>query len=1135
MLIHLPSHHDGNVKACVVKTLKIMKLTFFLLMIFIFQSNADTLAQQLTIKKDKANLREIFRDIQKQTGYSVIYSVQYIKDIPPIPISLDHEPLESALNKILADKGLDFVIANKEIVIKTKGATLADAQINSTSTAQQTLTGKVQDEKGNLLIGAAVHVIGSQQGTSTDQNGRFVLKNVPNDASLRISHVGYESLEVKATAALEHLVLRMTDAKLDEVVIIGYGSLRKRDVTGSVVSLSPKDLNAVNSISADQMLQGRAPGVQVTQSSHAPGGGSTIRIRGIGSINAGNEPLYVIDGVPIDNRATASSKGSSSFSGDSPPSNPLNLVNAADIASIEILKDASATAIYGSRGANGVILITTKTGGGAFSANLNSNFGINEIARKIDVLSTEDYISVMNDLAKARGENPVFDDNFIASVGKGTDWQNALFKSGHSENHNISLSGGAGNSNYYSSLSYTNQSGIIPNTKYQRLQGRLNFEHTVSEKFKFGFNFNTSQENNYSVPVNGFSINQDADAINSALNTPPIFPIYNPDGTYYRPENGEPVSVTLDNPLAIVNGQRATDRINRTLANAFGEYEIIPGLKARLNIGSDRSDKRRDLYLSRISQVGNSVDGSASVQTGELNNFLVEALLNYNKTINSVHTLHMVAGATVQQFDERTVGVGTKGFASDVIGTNNLGLGTVEFNTAGSYFGRRRLLSYLARANYGFKNKYLFTGTIRADGSSNFGTNNRFGFFPSFSAAWNLSEEDFLKQAPAVSSLKLRLGWGQIGNDDIGIGTGLSTFAGSGNVVLNGALQTAIAPARIPNPNLKWETSQQSNIGLDFGFFNSRLSGSIDYFIKTNKDLLFNLPIPSSSGFAMYTDNIGKISNKGIELYISSANLTGNFTWRSTFNLTKITNKVDNLGTINEYVPSNEPTTLIRPGAALFSYFGYRSVGIFQTAEEISSSAQPNAKPGDPKWEDVNGDHVINDRDRVILGNPYPDLTLGLSNEFGYKNFTLAVFFEGAFGTDLFHWQTVDALYANDPYRNRMAAPLLNRWTPENPTQEWPSSVSIAQLQYSKTNSFTILDASYIRLKNVQLSYQIPLKNTKAIKGIRISLSGQNLALFTNYPGFDPDVNATGTGNIRYDRNAYPASRTYMLGLNVNF
>ncbi|WP_345233084.1 SusC/RagA family TonB-linked outer membrane protein [Olivibacter ginsenosidimutans] len=1112
-----------------------MKLTCFLLMIFIFQSHADSLAQYLTIKKDKTNLREIFKDIQNQTGYSVIYSVQYVQNIPPISVSLDHEPLEPALRKILADKGLDFVIANKEIVVKVKDTSLADKSFAMVPAIQQAISGKIQDENNNPLVGAAVHVVGSQQGASTDQNGRFVLQQVSKNATLRITHVGYETLEIAAGGDLEHIVLRMTDAKLDEVVVVGYGSLRRRDVTGSVVSLSPKDLNAVNSISADQMLQGRAPGVQITQSSHAPGGGSTIRIRGIGSINAGNEPLYVIDGVPIDNRATADSKGSSSFSGDLPPSNPLNIINSADIASIEILKDASATAIYGSRGANGVILITTKTGGGAFTANLNSTFGTNEVARKIDVLTTDEYIRVMNDLAKDRGGNPVFDDAFIASVGAGTDWQQALFKKGHSENHNLSLSGGVGKSNYYTSLGYTNQIGIIPNTRYQRLQGRLNFEHTVSERFKFGFNFNTSQENNYSVPVNGFAINQDADAINSALNTPPIFPIRNPDGTYYRPESGEPISVTLDNPLAIVEGQRATDRINRTLANFFGEYTLIPGLKARINIGSDRSNKRRDLYLSRISQVGNSVDGSASVQSGELNNFLVEALLTYNKTIQQDHTLHLVAGATVQQFDERTVGVGTKGFASDVIGTNNLGLGTVEFNTAGSYFGRRRLLSYLARANYGFQNKYLFTGTIRADGSSNFGANNRFGLFPSFSAAWNLTEEDFLKQASSISVLKLRLGWGQIGNDDIGIGTSLSTYAGSGNVVLGGALQTAIAPARIPNPNLKWETSQQTNIGLDFGFFNSRISGSVEYFIKTNKDLLFNLPIPSSSGFAIYTDNIGKISNKGIELYVTSDNITGTFGWRSTFNLTKITNKVDNLGSINEYVPSNEPTTLVRPGAALFSYFGYRSVGIFQTAEEISASAQPNAKPGDPKWDDINNDKVINERDRVILGNPYPDLNIGFSNDFTYKNFALKIFFEGAFGADLFHWQTVDALYANDPYRNRMAAPLLNRWTPENPTNEWPSSVSIAQLQYSKTNSFTILDASYIRLKNVQLSYQIPLKNTKAIKGIQVSLSGQNLALFTDYPGFDPDVNATGTGNIRYDRNAYPASRTYMLGLNVNF
>lgn len=1115
-----------------------MKITYLLLTVCLLQTYAETSAQKLTINKESIGLRSIFSAIYEQTGYPVIYSVKHIERLPTVKVALEDVPLEAAMSQILNGLPLDFVITDKEIVIKERIAPTTAQSTGRPSIrliSQQSVSGRVVDEYGNPLQGAAVRVKGASRESSTDADGRFTLSDVPDGAIISISFVGYEIRELPASANLTVIALEPQVSDLDEVVVVGYGTLRKRDVTGSVLSLTPKDLNTVNAISADQMMQGRTPGVQITQSSQAPGGGVSIRIRGVGSINAGNEPLYVIDGVPIDNRSTGDGNGSSNFRGNLPPVNPLNTLNPADIASIEILKDASATAIYGSRGANGVVLITTKSGGEQFAATYNVQVGAARIARKIDVLGTQDYMRIMNELAETRGQNQVFDSEFMRNVGAGTNWQDEIFRDAISQNHNVSLSGGTGKSNFYSSLNYTDQNGIVKLTQYQRFQGRLNFEHTVNERFKFGFNFNTSQENNFSVPVNGFMINHDADAINSALNTPPVFPVLQANGDFYRPESGEPISVTLDNPVAIIEGQRAKDRINRTLANIYGEYQIASGLNARVNIASDRVNSRRDLYLSRISQVGNSVGGSAAVQSGELGNILLEGTLNYNKILQGVHSLNAVAGVTAQQFDERTVGVGTKGFPSDVAETNNLGQGTVEFNTAGSYFGRRRLFSYLARLNYGFDNKYLFTGTIRADGSSNFGENNRFGYFPSFSAAWNVSEEDFLANVQAISSLKLRVGWGQIGNDDIGIGTALSTYVGNGNVVLDGGLLTAIAPARIPNPNLKWETSQQTNFGLDFALLNNRLRGSLDYFLKVNKDLLFNLPIPSSSGFAIYTDNIGQINNRGVELFLTSDNITGKFNWRTTFNLARIVNRVDNLGGMNEYVPSNEPTTLIRPGVALFSYFGFRQAGIFQHAEEIASSAQPNAQIGDVRWEDVIPDGVINDRDRVVLGNPYPDMTLGLSNDFEYGNLSLSVFFEGALGVDMFHWQTVDALYANDPYRNRMAEPMLNRWTPQNPATLWPSSVSIAQLQYSRTNSLTIRDASYIRLKNIQVSYLFPFKVPKSVKSIRVFLSGQNLALITDYPGFDPDVNATGTGNIRYDRNAYPASRTFLLGFNLNF
>ena len=1008
----------------------------------------------------------------------------------------------------------------------------------ASSTADRTITGTVKDESGSALPGVSVVLKGTPRGTVTNADGKFQF-DVPDGngaATLVFSFVGYLAQEVAVGDKSQFNVSLQTDTRaLNEVVVVGYGTARKSDLTGAVVSLRSEDFNqGGTNTSVAQLIQGRAAGVQVTQSSAAPGGGISIRIRGAGSINAGNEPLYVIDGFPVDNTSSVVANGNG-FGGSPPPPNPLNALNPSDIESIEILKDASAAAIYGSRGANGVVLITTKKGKeGGLVVNYTITGSQATVLKKLDLLSTNDYVNTMNSLAMARGVTPPFSTSQIQSFGAGTDWQDVIFRTAYTQDHNLSFSGGTGKTSFFSSFNFNRQDGVLLNTGFNRYQGRVNLEHRASDKFKLGLNINTSQITNMEVPTNSDAINNDADVINSATVIPPVFSVYNPDGSYVRPERGLAVSVTVDNPLALANGISARTVANRTIGNVFGEYTIFPGFSAKITLGSDRTNSRKDVYQSTITQRGASFGGGANILTGELSNSLFEGLLNYQKKWGD-HNLTVLGGYTYQQFDLRRFNGNIQGFTSDLTGTNSLQLGNTNFDDLNSLTTKRRLLSYLSRINYNFKDKYLITASFRADGSSNFGANHRFGYFPSFAAAWRLGEEEFVKNVPVISDLKLRVGYGQIGNDDIGIGNSFATYGNTATAQFGDGQYTALAPTRIPNPDLKWETTEQYNAGIDFGILGGRLSGTVDYFLKNTKDLLINLPIPAATGFSTITTNIGKIRNTGLELTLNSNNIVGAFKWNTSFNIGTLKNTVISTGPIPSIINGLYATTAIaRPGDPLFAYFGYKAEGIFQTADEVASSAQKGvAIPGAPRWKDDNNDGKIDANDRVILGKSFPDFTFGLNNSFAYGPFNLSIFVDGSQGFSLFNYQVVDALYPNDPYRNRLAAPLLNRWTPQNPTNAWPSSVDYTKYGGGMVNNYTVTDASFIRIKNLQFSYRLPVTKLKVLRSATLTFSGQNIKTFTKYLGFDPDVNATSSSIIRVDRNAYPQSRVLSLGLNL--
>ncbi|MBB4080737.1 TonB-linked SusC/RagA family outer membrane protein [Lewinella aquimaris] len=999
------------------------------------------------------------------------------------------------------------------------------------TTLAQTVNGNVTGSDGEPLIGATIMVKGTTRGTVTDYNGDFTLDEVPETSTLVFTYTGYSTQEVPATGDLN--IVLAEGIAMEEVVVVGYGTVKKSDLTGAVSSLKTEDLNPGANASVDQMMQGRAAGVQINQSSAEPGGGLSIRVRGASSINAGNEPLYVIDGFPIDNSPNLSSGGAGGIGANESPRNPLNSLNPNDIASIEILKDASATAIYGSRGANGVIIVTTKKGAGEqLTVSYNAYAGLQTVAKELDILSTQEYITLMNDLSVARGQDPVFSAADITAIGAGTNWQDEVYRNAPVMDHNLSLSGRAGSTSVYASVNYFNQQGVVENSGIEKYIGRINVESELSDRVDVGININTSlvEDNNN---IDGIQTNENAGPIYSSLLYDPTEPIFAADGSYNQSTN-----LTVNNPVALIRGVNSGGQTNRTLGNAFVSVEALPNLIAKLNFGTDRQTTRRDIYNTRATFYGGPARGIANISMLERSSTLLEYTMNYNTSINENHVFTLLGGVTYQWFQNKLFGGSISGFPTDEIGTGNLSLG--DTNTDALVSGREEntLLSYLARANYNLFDKFLFTASIRADGSSRFGANQKYGYFPSFAFGYKLSGEPFV---PAVfEELKLRASWGQTGNQEIGNYASQLTFGTGPSVVFNGNVEGSVTPQRIANPDLRWETTEQFNIGIDASILNGRIYGSVDYFLKNTKDLLFNLPLPRSSGFQSVLTNVGEVRNQGFEFLANSVNIsTPSFKWKSSLNFSAIKNKVLDLGRASSIVTGNIQavgnTAVIQVGQPLASYYGYVVEGIFQEGDNIAESAQPNAQPGFPIFEDRNNDGAITPADQTIIGSPFPDFSYGVSNSFTFQNWQLDIFFQGQQGADLLNINVIESLYPANFRRNRLAEQSLDRWTPQNTTTKWPSGVDPNAYGAGKVNTLVLQDASYFRLKNVQLSYTVPLTGEGILNSLRLYVTGQNLFTITDYIGFDPEANSFGRSNVRVDYSSYPLARTYIVGLNASF
>ena len=1090
-------------------------------------SGQEILEKKISLRLENKSLKSIISSIEAQTNASFMYSPRATRADRVTSIDVRDKPLRDVLTTLFAPMNLNYRLVGEKIVLSKTSIPLPASEITEKSPTQaefldRTISGTVNDDTGERLPGVSIVVKGTQRGTVTNEQGTYSL-SIPDNALngdpvvLIFSFVGYLSQEVTIGNRSTVDITLSTDTKaLEEVVVVGYGTQRKSDLTGSVASVTEKDFTQGVNNSALQLLNGKASGVQISQSSSAPGGGIAIRIRGAGSINSSNEPLIVIDGLP----------GASTTS-----------ISPEDIASIQILKDASAAAIYGSRAANGVVLITTKKGTkGKPQVNYSAYLGVQTVAKRMDYLNTSQYIKVLNDLSSDQGSAPKFTPEQINTIGSGTNWQDQIFRTALAQNHQLSFSGGSDNTSYYLGVNYLDQDGVVLRSGLKKYNVRLNYQVSPSDKFKVTLNLNTNRTmtNNILTTNSG---NENAGPINTALQFDPTIPA-GLDATGRYPFN--PI-ISLENPLALLYGVDQKRVVNRTFGTLSADYEILKGWTTTLRLGGDIANERNDNYNSTITQKGLSSGGIGSVGTGEDTHWISELFTTYNHTFNGIHQLSILGGATLEKYDSNDLGGSSIGFLSDASLTNLLQSGDGDRgDNVSSGRSSNQLNSYLGRINYTLKDKYLLTASIRTDGTSRFSDKNKYAVFPSFALGWRISEEPFMQQNNLFSDLKLRLSYGQSGNQAIGNFQTLQTFIAGGKAVLGGGLVQGVEPARIPNPDLRWETTEEFDIGLDFGIIKGRLSGSLEYYIKTTRDQLFNKPLPTTSGFQNILVNFGSVRNQGLDLMVESRNMVNAFKWNTNLTFSTLKNTVVELPDfISQILTGGVGFTsnyaLVQEGSPMRSYYGYATDGILQSKEEVAASAQPNAKPGHPRFVDQNGDGKIGPEDRVILGSPFPKLIVGLNNSFSYKGFDLNVLFTGVQGVSTLDNNVVESLYPINFERNRIAEHYLERWTPENPGAKYPSGVNPSTYGGAlAVNSLTISDASFVRLKTASLSYAIPLAGKK-VRSASVYLAADNLLTITKFIGFDPDANASGTGVERASYNSYPLNRTIRFGVNVGF
>ncbi|RRB00858.1 SusC/RagA family TonB-linked outer membrane protein [Larkinella rosea] len=998
-----------------------------------------------------------------------------------------------------------------------------------TSFAQSPITGKVVGEQNEGIPGVTITIKGTTRGTTTDATGGFQVTAAANE-TLVFSYVGFVTQEATVGTRTSLNIKLVTDTRsLEEVVVVGYGTVKKSDLTGSVSTIKADAIKEMPVISVDQAIQSRAPGVQVTQSSAAPGGGISIRVRGANSINSGSEPLYVIDGFPMypDN-------GAMGTSGNRQASNAMATINPNEIESIEILKDASATSIYGSRGSNGVVLITTRRGKeGVSRVDYEGSYSFQKIAHPIDVLNGSDYARYLNILEKSQGGSPRFTDAQISQIGNGTNWMDAIGQTGALSNHQLSFTGGTKATRYAFVANYVDNKGIVQNTFFKRYGFRLNLDNDFLNgraTLSNSWSYNRTGSSNVATDRGG-----PGGIIITALGLDPTVAIYDQNGNYNYPSYDQRFNI---NPLAEAKEGYDRDNINRLFGTTALTFNILEGLKFRTSLGADIVNANRTTFYNNYTYTGRQYGRQLERANRSVSSLLNENILSYNKQIKPGHTLDVTVGYTYQKENNQINTASTRGLPSDDPLSVNMQNGSKpQIPTSGRLDWT--LESFLGRVNYNLKDKYLLTVTVRRDGSSKFGPSNKWANFPSAAVGWRVVNEGFFQNSglsKVFDDFKFRASYGITGNSQIPVYRSLGGLVPY-NYVLGNTLVAGYGPDRIANPDLKWESTAMLNLGLDMSLMDNRLSMTFDVFNNKTTDLLLDVSIPQSTGFSTIMLNSGSLSNKGIEFSTNYKILNkGAFKWDVSGNISVLRNKILDLGKSTPFFANSTSGHLgvfgswVEAGNPIGTWKGYKYTGLFQTDDEGKSFA---ALAGYPKYEDVNGDGKYTSDDYQIIGNPNPKFTWGLNSSIRFKNFDFSIFFRGVQGNQVRNLQQSEM---GDGVQkiNQIGNILTDSWTPSNTGASRPVIDGRRDFISFRRSSFFIQDGSFVRLQNLSLGYTLPL-HSKFIRTARVYASGQNLFLITKYKGFDPEVNNQGQNNLNRgdDYDAYPRARMMTFGVNL--
>ncbi|MFP4091928.1 MAG: SusC/RagA family TonB-linked outer membrane protein [Cyclobacteriaceae bacterium] len=965
---------------------------------------------------------------------------------------------------------------------------------------QKSISGTVISNDDNQPIpGVNIQIKGTNSGTITDIDGNFSLQVPGSESVLIVTYIGYLTKEVKVGEQSTFNITLQEDMKqLGEVVVVGYGEQNRKTLTSSISSVSAEEIQNLPMPSPDQMMQGRAPGVLVTSNSGTPGGGMFVRVRGTTSINADNDPLYVVDGIPIvSGNLSAVGVGGGT-------ANAMADINPADIESMEILKDASATAIYGARAANGVVLITTKRGKSQKArVSIGAYHGVQSVWRKPDLVDGPTFERLRNEAAINNGGEAIYPNPDEAI---NTNFSDFVFREAPITNFDVSVTGGNEQIRYLVSASNLNQDGIVAPSSFERSTGRLNLDAFVSEKLKIGTSILYSRNTRNRVNNN----DNIAGALGGTHFFPPNLPPYQPDGSYTK------FSI-FENPIAVINENDITMVTNRVLANVYGDYEFFPGLTLRSTFSVDYNNVKEDVYINTLLNAGAAVNGSANSFVTVNDNWIQENVLNYQTTFGTVHDLSILLGSTLQESSfERTEASGQQ-FPSDDF--KRIASAAVQTSSSdGSVWG---IASVFTRLNYSLKNRYLMTLNVRRDGSSRFGEANRWGTFPSAAVGWRISEEEFFNGGNFVTDLKLRSSYGITGNQN-----GINDFQSRG-LWEGGANYTnspGTEPSQLANPDLKWERTAQFNIGLDLSLLSDRMNITFDYYDKQTTDLLLAVPIPRSSGFTSIFQNFGEMENKGFELSITAVPvLKEDFSWDVNFNVAQNRNNIKRLA---QPIPVyNRDIIRMEEGVPMYSFWMHKQLGV-------------DPETGDPIWETMEEGRPFDPNiDRFIVGNAWPDFFGGLTNTFRFKNFDASIFFQYSYGNDQLYWSRFFQEHGGTRNTNFLAS-QIDRWQQPGDVTMIPRMTN-ANYAANLRPSRLVEDGSYLRLKNMSIGYTLPSALTEKLNmtSARFYVSGQNLLTFTNYSGMDPEVNSTASTATTQgvDFYAIPQPRVVMGGFNITF